>query len=76
MNKELLLVATDNIVNGLNACSLDLEVMYTFSDLCHNGFYDLAYELACDFNIKMNDADRISLKYIFYHAKEDFKNLL
>ncbi len=71
-DSDMLLVAVDNIVNGLQACSFSLDVMYKLSDYLANGWYDLAYDLVCDLNTKMNDSDRLSLKYLLYHAKLDY----
>jgi len=75
-DEEMLMVAVDNVVNGLNACSLSLDVMYKLSDLINNGWYDVAYDFVCDLDTKMNDSDRLSLKYVLYHAKEDKQRLL
>ena len=71
-DSDMLLVAVDNVVNGLSEFGLDFELFIKLSDYLTNGWYDLAYDLVCDLDTKMNDSDRLSLKYLLYHAKLDY----
>ena len=75
ISEDFLLIATVNILEGLSEFGLDFDLFVKLNDMCHNGFYDVAYDMMCDFDVKMTDSDRASLKYLFYHAKEDYKRI-
>jgi len=74
-SREMIKIATYNIVDALNTSSLSLELHFKFSDMAENEWYDIAYDMASDTKIKMSDSDRASLRYVFFHAREDLKVL-